>query len=204
MDPMYAQRLFYPVHTVLRILPSIKPCPDSQEFDKASKDPALILRSSINSYLLHAQTPYQLSVYRVELWKNEVSYTALTMTQWLEVGFPASVHDLPAILAQKKSKSIVFLNEIIISMDEVIRKIVIFVIRLIELNLIVRKLRSMKVIRHIISERRKSVKTKDLKLSSADLSFVPPQLYLKLEMVRDKNSNHYLCPHSISPPVPII
>ena len=30
MDPLYAQRLFYPVHTVLRILPSIKPCPDSQ------------------------------------------------------------------------------------------------------------------------------------------------------------------------------
>ena len=30
MDPLYAQRLFYPVHTVLRILPSIKPCPDTQ------------------------------------------------------------------------------------------------------------------------------------------------------------------------------
>ncbi|XP_063681159.1 uncharacterized protein LOC134816304 isoform X3 [Bolinopsis microptera] len=133
MDPMYAQRLFYPVHTVLRILPSIKPCPDSQEFEKTTKDPALILRSSINSYLLHAHTPYHLSVYRVELWKNEVSYTALTMTQWLEVGFPASVHDLPAILAQKK-------------------------------------------------KRRKSVKTKDLKLSSADLSFVPPELHLKLEL----------------------
>ena len=106
MDPMYAQRLFYPVHTVLRILPSIKPCPDAQEFDKTSKDPALILRSSVNSYLLHAHTPYQLSVYRVELWKNEVSYTALTMTQWLEVGFPASVHDLPAILAQKNKREL--------------------------------------------------------------------------------------------------
>ena len=45
--------------------------------------------------------PYFLVVYRVELWKNDVSYTDLTMTQWLEVGFPASVHDLPAILAQK-------------------------------------------------------------------------------------------------------
>ena len=57
--------------------------------------------------LPNKQTPKQTnsSVYRVELWKNEVSYTALTMTQWLEVGFPASVHDLPAILAQRnKSK----------------------------------------------------------------------------------------------------
>ena len=74
-------------------------------------------------------------VYRVELWKNDVNYTALTMTQWLEVGFPASVHDLPAILAQKNKK------------------------------------------------RRKSLKTKDLKLSSADLAFRPPDLYLSFDMV---------------------
>ena len=76
-----------------------------QEFDKTSRDPALILRSSVNSYMLHAQVTYNLSVYRVELWKNDVNYTALTMTQWLEVGFPASVHDLPAILARLAAPS---------------------------------------------------------------------------------------------------
>ena len=46
----------------------------------------------------------------------------------------------------------------------------------------------------ITSERRKSVKTKDLKLSSADLSFIPPELYLKLEMV----SEVFLTIHFIS------
>ena len=61
MDPLYSQKLFYPTHTVLRILPSIKPCPETQEFDKTSRDPALILRNALNGYLLHANTTYHLS-----------------------------------------------------------------------------------------------------------------------------------------------
>ena len=61
MDPLYAQKLFYPTHTVLRILPSIKPCPETQEVDKTSRDPALILRNALNGYILHANTTYNLS-----------------------------------------------------------------------------------------------------------------------------------------------
>ena len=35
----------------------------------------------------------------------------------------------------------------------------------------------------IFSERRKSMKTKDLKLSSIDLAFKPPELYLGIDKV---------------------